>query len=171
MSKATTATLSEVEVFRKQARTIHEVVRLCVNGVTHEESLIQPQPGGNCLNWVMGHLVWAYNGCLPMLGQEPVMQEGAVERYARRSPPLQDPTEAVQFPELLGAWDTIAQRIDDGLGGLTTEVLDRRAPGSPNNDPNETVRSLLSVVFFHQSYHAGQTAILRRITGKEGAIR
>jgi uncharacterized damage-inducible protein DinB len=26
-------------------------------------------------------------------------------------------------------------------------------------------------LMFHQAYHAGQTAVLRRIAGKEGAIR
>ena len=39
------------------------------------------------------------------------------------------------------------------------------------NDPDETVGSLLSVVLFHQAYHAGQTAVLRRVAVKDGAIR
>jgi hypothetical protein len=68
--------MSEVEVFRHQARTVRDVVRLNVDGVTHEDSLIQPRPAGNCL----------------------------------------------------------------------------------------------AIVCFHQGYHAGQTAVLRRITGKDGAI-
>jgi len=42
---------------------------------------------------------------------------------------------------------------------------------SPTGNPNETVRTLLTTIMFHQAYHAGQTAVLRRIAGKEGAIR
>jgi hypothetical protein len=34
-----------------------EIVKQQTNGLTHSDSLLQPQPGGNCLNWVMGHLV------------------------------------------------------------------------------------------------------------------
>ncbi len=68
------------------------------------------------------------------------------------------------------AWDEATRRIDAGLAGLAPEALDQPAPHSPGNNPNETVRSLLSVTFFHQAYHAGQTGILRRIAGKEGAI-
>ena len=51
------------------------------------------------------------------------------------------------------------------------KLLDRPAPHSPSGNPDETVRSLLTTVFFHQAYHAGQTALLRRIAGREGAIR
>jgi uncharacterized damage-inducible protein DinB len=49
--------------------------------------------------------------------------------------------------------------------------MDEPAPFSPTNNPKETVRSLLATVFFHQAYHVGQTGLLRRIAGKEGAIK
>ena len=26
-------------------------------GITHEESFVRPAPAGNCLNWVLGHIV------------------------------------------------------------------------------------------------------------------
>jgi uncharacterized damage-inducible protein DinB len=71
----------------------------------------------------------------------------------------------------MAAWDETTERIDTGLAGLASETLDAPAPFSPSSDPNETVRSLLTTVFFHQAYHAGQTGILRRIAGKDGAIR
>lgn len=166
---ATTA-LRDVEVFRHQARAIHEVLRLNVEGLTQEESLIQPS-GGNCLNWIVGHLVAIYDLTLPMLGQEPVMEKGVLKRYDRGAPPLQDPAEALDLQELMAAWTEASRRINAGLVGLTPEALDRPAPHSPGNNPDETVRSLLTVLLFHQAYHVGQTGLLRRIAGKEGAIR
>jgi hypothetical protein len=162
--------VSEVEILRHQARTTRQVVRLNVDGLTQEESLIQPDPAGNCLNWVVGHLVCIYEQALPMLGQKPVLGEGALKRYARGTPPLSDAAEALDLSELLTAWDEASERIDAGLASLTTEALDRPAPRSPTGDPNETVRSLLATVLFHQAYHSGQTGLLRRIAGKEGAI-
>ena len=171
MTTAATATLSEVEVFRQQAQMTQFVLRANVDGLTQEESLVQPHSGGNCLNWVVGHLLCVYNQSLPLLGQEPVLQESALKRYDRGAPPLQDPAEALELQELLTAWDEATKRIDAGLASLSPETLDRPAPFSPSNNPNETVRSLLTTVFFHQAYHAGQTGILRRVAGKEGAIR
>ena len=170
MTTATLETVRDIEVFRHQAQVIGQVLRLNVAGLTQEESLIQPAPGGNCLNWIVGHLVCIYNDTLPMLGQERVKEKAVLKRYGRGTPPLQDPAEALDLQELMTAWDEATRRIDAGLAGLTPEALDRPAPHSPGNNPDETVRSLLSVTLFHQAYHAGQTGILRRIAGKEGAI-
>jgi uncharacterized damage-inducible protein DinB len=72
---------------------------------------------------------------------------------------------------LLGAWDRANDRIDQGLATLPDDALDRPAPFSPGNDPNETVGSLISTVLFHQTYHGGQLGVLRRVAGKVGAIR
>lgn len=164
-------TLGEIEIFRNNARTIHKVVELNLEGLTHEDSLIQPTPGGNCLNWVMGHLVHVYDLALPLVGQKPAGDADALKRYARGAAPLKNPAEAVTLHELAKAWDEASTRMDSGLASLTPEALNASAPFSPSNNPNEIVRSLLATVFFHQAYHAGQTGILRRLAGKEGAIR
>lgn len=161
----------EIEALRHFARLSDRVVHVNLEGVTHEESLIQPQPGGNCLNFVLGHLVAVYNNALPLVGQERVMDPAAIRRYDRGSPPLTDPAEAMDLGELMSAWETAAARMEAGLATLTPEVLDQPAPFSPGDDPNETVRSLIATVLFHQAYHAGQTGVLRRITGHPGAIR
>jgi DinB superfamily len=164
------STSTEVENFRLQAGIVRNVVAVNVQGLTHADSVIQPRPGGNSLNWIMGHLVWAYEQALPLFGQDLVLERGALDRYARGAPGLASPAEAVNFEDLLSAWDLAAERVDAGLAGLTPNVLDRKAPGSPTNNPNETVRSLVCTILFHQAYHAGQTAVLRRIAGKSGAI-
>jgi hypothetical protein len=170
MATAASAALNEIEVFRHQARTTSVVLHLNVDGLTQEESLIQPNPEGNCLNWVVGHLVWAHNNLLPLLGQERVMESAALQRYDRGAPPVRKASEALELKDLMAAWDVASERLDAGLANLTALALDAPAPTSPTNNPNETVRSLLATILFHQAYHAGQTGILRRIAGKSGAI-
>lgn len=170
MTTAAPAAVTAVEVLRQQAMIVDKVLQINLQGITHEESLIQPQPGGNCLNWVVGHLVCIYGQILPLLGQEPVRKE-ALERYDRGSAPIQAPAEALDLQELMSAWEETTKRFDAGLAGLTAEDLDKPSPISPSNDPDETVRSIVTTVLFHQAYHAGQTGVLRRLAGKEGAIR
>lgn len=171
MTTAASGTNRGIESLRQQVKMVDTVLRLNVDGVTHEESLIQPSPGGNCLNWVVGHLVAIYENALPLLGQQPTMPKDAMKRYDRGSPPIQDASQARDFSELMTAWDQSSARFDAGLSALNTDIIDEPAPFSPTDDPDETVRSLLTTIFFHQTYHAGQTGVLRRIAGKNGAIR
>lgn len=170
MATAPIAVSNEIEMLRHQARAIQRVVRLNLEGISHEESLIQPQPAGNCLNWVVGHLVSAYQSVFPLLGQKPGIGEERLKPYARHSSPLKDRAEALPLQELLVAFDQASERFDEGLASLDSKELGELAPHSPTNDPKETVRSLLASISFHQAYHAGQTGLLRRIAGKPGAI-
>ena len=162
--------VAEIEVLRHSARIIDRVVRLNVDGITQAESLIQPRPAGNCLNWVMGHLLCTYQHVLPMLEQFPVMKASALERYDRGSHPIMNPGDARELSELMRAWDETVKRVDAGLGALPASSLSKPAPFSPTCDPNETVGSLLSAILFHQAYHTGQMGLLRRIAGKDRAI-
>lgn len=170
METASPGNLREIEALRYQAGAVHRVVQLNLAGISHEDSLVHPAAGGNCLNWVLGHLVATYQHTFPLLGQEPVLAESVAKRYDRGSRPMEDPAEALELSALLSAWDQVAERFLAGLSRLTTEDLDRPAPFSPSKNPNETVRSLLTVVLFHQAYHAGQTGVLRRVAGQTGAI-
>jgi len=170
MSTATASSLGELEILRHVTRTTQQVLRMNVDGVSQEESLIQPQPAGNCLNWIVGHLLCVYNNVLPLVGQEPVMSKDKLKRYERGSAPLHNSAEALPLSEMVSACDEAAKRVEAGLDSLTVERLDSHAPFSPTKNPNETVRSLLSTVSFHQAYHVGQLGVLRRIAGKPGAI-
>lgn len=158
-------------MLRQQAGMVHQVVKMNLDGVTQSESLIQPQPAGNCLNWVVGHLLAIYHQALPLLGQEPVIDKNVIRRYNRGSAPMLNGAEALDISELMSAWDECCMRVDAGLASLSDETLAMPAPMSPTNNPDETIGSLLSTVCWHQAYHTGQTGILRRIAGKAGAIK
>lgn len=170
MSTAAPEAVSGVEVFRDQARITAEIVQRNVAGVTQSESLFQPRPAGNSLNWVVGHLVWVYELTLPSLGEEPVLGVDALKRYARGTAPLSDAAEALDLGDLMAAWDEASRRVDAGLLRLTAAALDGPATDSRGAGPDGTVRSRLSRIFFHQAYHAGQLGMLRRLIGREGAL-
>lgn len=170
MATAVSATMAEIEIFRGQARIIDQVLRLNLAEINHEESLIQPRPAGNCMNWVLGHLIFVYQRIFPLLGQEPVIAGNTLDRYRRGSAPLDGPAEALPWRDLTAAWNEVVNRVDAGLAGLSAETLDSPAPYSPAGNPDETVRSLLGTVLFHQAYHTGQAGLLRRLVGKKGAI-
>ena len=168
---AVSSIAGELAIFTRQSQIVQSIIRRNASDLTHDDSVRQPQPAGNCLNWVLGHLVWVYDLLLPALGQEPVFGDGIPAGYQRHSNDQLDRSQALPLAELLAAFDQASSRFQAGLAAATPELLDAAAPVSPSNNPNETMRSLLIAVSFHQAYHAGQTGLLRRMAGKEGAIK
>lgn len=162
--------MTSIQALTHTAELTRQVVRANVRDVTHAQSLIQLHHTGNCMNWVLGHLLSVYDEALTLLGESPVLPEGARKRYARGSSPITDPAEALSFEDLVAAWERSTQRIATGLSGLSEAGLEESVPHSPTGDPDETVGSLLLTVLFHQAYHAGQLGILRRQIGLPGAI-
>jgi uncharacterized damage-inducible protein DinB len=170
-STATPAAISAIDVLRIQLQANQGILRRNTEGITHDESLRQPGCGGNCLNWLLGHLAWSNEQSLSALGQPPVLGDKALQRYHRGSSELHDPAEALPMEQLLGALNESYARIDAALATLTPEAMEAPAPFSPRKKADETVGSLLALISFHQAYHTGQTGIVRRLLGKEGAIK
>ena len=133
--------------------------------LTHEESLIGPEPGGNCANWVLGHIVQNRGAVLQLLGEKPVWADAEGERYKRGSAPVAGDTAGTKpFPEILEALDRSQERLLAGLSRAKDEDL-----GAV--ETKGSLAAKLAGLQFHEAYHAGQLGLLRRIAGKEGAIR
>lgn len=140
-------------------------------GVTHEESLVAPKPAGNCMNWVLAHLLVARNSALAMLGEGPVGSPAKLERFARGSKPLTDAAEALDWEEMREAWNAAQEKIQAGLGKITDEQLAAPLPEDRNPFRLANVGEMFTVLAFHETYHIGQLGVIRRTIGKEGAIR
>ena len=152
-----------------QFETMSWALHQNLEGLSHEESLGTPEKGGNCPNWVVGHLAVAYDNLLEGLGAETVLSPDQKTPYERGSAPL-DRAHARPFAELMTDFDACHGRVVAKLASLSDDELAAPAPYSPRNDPDETVGSLAALLAFHQAYHAGQAGLLRRVVGKPGAI-
>lgn len=141
------------------------------NGVTHIESISGLEPGGNSYNWIVGHILATRNVILKLLGKAPVWSDDLEKRYTRGSTNVTSIDEAYPLDRMLGDLKSSTELILDGMRTATPDALAVKAPFSPRNNPDETVGSLLAMLVFHESYHAGQTGIVRRLLGKTGAVR
>lgn len=140
-----------------------------IDGVTHEDSLNQPQPAGNCLNWVLGHIIGARNNMLKILGERPLWEDGVAGPYQRHGEPLTDASKALPWDRLVADYKASQEIVLRALQQMPPERLAEKAPFSPTSNPNETIGSLLWTFAFHEAYHAGQIGVLRRIAGKPPA--
>jgi uncharacterized damage-inducible protein DinB len=152
-----------VEALQKLFGINHRALELNVKGLSHEESLIQPPRGGNCLNWVAGHVVANRNFILGLVGEQPIWSEAEMEAYKRGSAPIKDSSRARKFEDIVADFTRSQERLRAGLSRLTEEDLARKKG-------DETVGDTLHFLQFHEAYHVGQMGLLRRMAGKEGAI-
>ena len=116
------------EMLMMQLGVTQAIFQVNTDEVTHEESLLLPAESGNCLNWIAGHLVTAYNSILPSLGEETVWDEANDEIYKRGSDPLTGTDRGVDFGEICSAFDAAHERMMRGLGNLAAERLAEPAP-------------------------------------------
>jgi hypothetical protein len=135
-------------------------------GITNEESLRLPQPGGNTMNWIVGHVVRTRNQALGLLGDTPLFEDADFEAYGTGS----TATRALPLDELKRRFDALGPSLDAALKRTSSQHLSAAAPFSPTGNPNETVGTLLASIAFHEAYHLGQTGLSRRLLGKAGAL-
>lgn len=138
-------------------------LHLNLEGLTHEECLQQP-PSGNCINWLLGHLVRHRNLMLEALGAPTVWNAEAQRRYDRGSAPIRGEESGVVRLEVLRAeLDRSAEHLRSALAEVDEAAL--QAPSGTN-----PLGQRLLFLALHEAYHVGQIALLRRLVGKEGAI-
>ncbi len=56
-----------------------------LKNLADDDALKQPSPGGNCLNWVAGHIVQSRGGTLKVMGQDSPFPADKYARYERGS--------------------------------------------------------------------------------------
>ncbi len=149
----------------------HWVFTRTLDGVEHADSLVQPAPAGNCLNWVAGHIVASRMGTLELLGRESIWSPEWRARYKRGAAAVTDGADAADLADILRVFAESQLLVTSALPELTHERLEAPAPFSPSDDPDETVGSLLAGLVFHESYHCGQLGVLRRLLGMESIIK
>ena len=140
-------------------------------GISHDDSVQSPDPAGNCMNWVAGHVVVSRDGLLQLLGQSPVWGADEAATYKRGSAPLTDPSKALPWPAIVSALESSQERLRAGLAALTPEQLASPMPADRNPFGVGSMGETIAALSFHESYHMGQFGILRRLSGRKGAIQ
>ncbi|NNF06431.1 MAG: DinB family protein [Candidatus Eisenbacteria bacterium] len=146
------------------------VLKTNLSGVSNEQSLCSSEHGPNCLNWIVGHIVNSRDGFLQVLNQDLTWTNGEGKMYGQGAD--FDPTNpAFSLEELMALYSTAGKRIRDGLEAFDLARLSEPAPfGVGPGDPG-TLAKLFPSLIWHETYHTGQTGVVRRTLGLEGAIK
>ncbi|NLS79179.1 MAG: DinB family protein [Chloroflexi bacterium] len=144
------------------------VIRRQLEGLSHEQCLLQPPFRGNCMNWVLGHLADTRNTACKLLGQPPVLTEAEAARYAHGSEPvLADGPDVLPLARLVEALERGQAGIAAGLKAATPEQLAAKIETRRGPVP---LRERLFFLYYHDTYHSGQTELLRQLAGTNDKI-
>jgi uncharacterized damage-inducible protein DinB len=143
------------------------IVQMQAKDLTHEDSLRQLPFRGNCFNWIVGHMLVSRDDMLAWLGEAPVGGERAA-RYRRESDPVQaDSDDVLPFDELLALLAASQDKLGRGMAALTEADLQREVMLGTRAAP---LGARLFFLYFHDTYHTGQTEILRQLAGVDDKV-
>lgn len=144
------------------------LIRRQCEGLTHADSLLQPPFRGNCMNWVLGHILINRNRVLQILQAEPTLTEAQSARYESGSDPITEDSDALlPLNELLEKLELSQKHIAIGLDGADeSDLAIEIESGGRMMSKGQRIFGL----YFHDTYHTGQTELLRQLAGKDDKI-
>ncbi len=148
----------------------HGAAHQNLKDVTDAESLHQPEPHGNCIQWVLAHIVATRDQIAQLVGSEPVLPPARMQRFIRGAKPLTDAGEARPLADWIADLDRSQERLAAAIAAMPPERLAATFDGSKLPGRPATLAEALAFFHFHESYHVGQLGVLRRLAGKERAI-
>jgi len=152
----------------KDYRRNATIIKWQADGLSHADSLIQTPYRINCLNWVLGHVAEGRDGVLEMIGTDRVADPGELDRYLYESEPiLDDGPGVVPLERLLEIIAAGQERLEVALGGLSEEEL---AVETTADERTTTLAHRVHFAYFHDTYHTGQTELLRQVAGKNDHV-
>jgi len=141
----------------------YNVIHRQLNGLTQADSLLQPPFRGNCLNWVLGHIVFNRGSILTLLGEDIPWTTEESDRYMRNSEPVTNEKDALPLERLLNGLEESQARILSGLQKVSAEKL-----AIVSDD--RTVAEQIAFLQWHETYHVGQLEPLRQLAGKNDKV-
>jgi len=159
--------ISTQELLEAYGRNL-KIIQDQTKGLSHEQCLLQLPFRGNCMNWVLGHIAETRNSLLKTLGEKPILTEEECARYKHGSEPVcADGQGVIKLERLLNLLQQSQERLANALPRLTAEDLARKVKDHRGEVP---LGNRLFFLYFHETYHTGQTELLRQLAGTNDKI-
>ena len=145
------------------------VIKRQVDGLTHEDTLIQLPFRGNCLNFVLGHMAASRILLLQDIEiEQDFITQTEIERYVMEADPITgDGEDVLKLERIMEILEKTQEIIDSKIPELT---LERMAVKINKRDWESTVGERIEFLGWHEAYHTGQTEYLRQLAGTDDKV-
>ena len=147
------------ELIRQDYESNTWLIQHTLEGITHEEGLLQLPFKANCVNWVLGHILAGRQIALELLGGAALWDGAMVARYRGGSPPVTDRSDAAALGTLLADVERSQERLDEALGACMGADLARAVETGRGEQP---LWQAVAGRRWHETYHIGQLGTLRQ---------
>ena len=142
------------------------VVNAQLDGLSHEDCLLQLPFRGNCANWVLGHIISSRSSMIKQITGETYWGDETDALYKFGSEPITDGEHALHLDRLREELQNSAEALKTAVAGTSQEQLD----AIWNEERKTSLLDFLLFMTWHESYHAGQFEYLRQLAGKNDKV-
>lgn len=140
------------------------LLKKAVDGLTADDLLRAPGDESTPALWLLGHITDSRSGLAVMLGVERERyRHDLFGRGTRMRPETCPPVE-----EILAAYDEATAQLAERFEAVTADELAAPAPRDLPT-PDKSLGGAVAFLAFHETYHVGQLAYLRKWLGR-GAL-
>lgn len=137
-----------------------------LTGLDREALLKRPGERSNPMLWIAGHLASSRYGLCAALGRPKEIPWG---KLFFRGASLPDPGTLPEIGEIRQAWQEVSSLLMARLEELTEAELQAPSP-RPFAIPDRSLRGAITFLAYHEGYHVGQMAFLRKWLGLPGLV-
>jgi hypothetical protein len=161
----------EVERWIETLHTNQWIIGKQTEGLSHADTLLSLPFRGNCMNWVLGHIVEHRDWMLRAVDLPTHMAAEEALLYRRGSDPI-TVENAVGLDRLMAYLSLTKGQITDILDGASADFLKEVPEGRILLESHKGKNRLdrLQGLLWHEAYHVGQLEILRQLTGVNDRI-
>ncbi len=144
-----------------------DIIHAQLKDITPAESLLQLPFRGNCMNWVVGHILDIRQEWLELLGLPGIMTKAEQKAYGYGSEPITCADQSVPLESLLKRLDATLPTLLHQLEGMTQADLELEVEIWRGKMP---LVEALAHFLWHEGFHTGQLEQLRQLAGKNDHV-
>ena len=99
----------------------YALVKPQIEGIKHQESIYQPPFGGNCVNWILGHIIAARCNFMMMLDIPSIWDMAQCSLFIPGSDPITRANDMILFETLFVDLDNTQEQLLIALDQVSRE--------------------------------------------------